>query len=323
MTLGELLRDTARRFTAARLHYGHGTASARDEAAYLVLRGLKLDFHASLDRPVQQREIARVEKLVRRRIRERMPVAYLLREAWLGNLGFYVDERVIVPRSYIGELGRERLRPWLGRRVRRALDLCTGSGCLAVLLARMFPRARIDAADVSLPALEVAGKNILSHRLGKRIRLIRSNLFAALGARRYDLIVSNPPYVTARMMRSLPREYRHEPRLALAGGRDGLAVVRRILGAARAHLEPGGLLVCEIGGNRRALERAHPRVPFLWPETSAGHGQLFMLQREWLPARAAARTAAAPRAKSRKVRATRPASVRASPAAAAARVRRR
>ena len=305
MTVGELLRGTARRFAAARLHFGHGTHNARDEAAFLVLRGLGLRFDADLARPVRGSEAARIEKLVQRRIRERIPVAYLLRQAWLGKLGFYVDQRVIVPRAFIAELPRERLRPWLKRRVRRALDLCTGSGCLAVLLALAFPRARIDATDVSRQALAVARKNVFCYGLGKRIRLIQSDLFAALGGRRYDLIVTNPPYVTAASMRALPREYRHEPRRALAGGGDGLDFVRRILAAARAHLQPGGLLVCEIGDNRRALGRQFPRLPFLWPDTSAGPGQVFMLPREWIPAPRRSRTIGASRARPTTARARR------------------
>ncbi|MEW6689656.1 MAG: 50S ribosomal protein L3 N(5)-glutamine methyltransferase [Pseudomonadota bacterium] len=266
------LRDLERRFARARLAYGHGTHSAREEAAWLFSR-------------VKNKK--RLQVLVERRIRERIPLAYLLHEAWLGERAFYVDERAIVPRSFIAELLRERLRPWLKGEPKRALDLCTGSGCLAVLLALTFRRAEIDASDTSAPALEVAKQNLRKYRLQKRIRLIRSDLFASLGKRQYDLIVCNPPYVTARSMRRLPKEYRHEPRQALAGGRDGLALVRKILSRARRHLNPGGLLVCEIGGNRRALERAYPALPFVWPETSEGPGCVFILARGELPPRTA------------------------------------
>lgn len=269
MILRELVRDAARRLRRAPLHYGHGTTNARDEAAFLVLRGLELPFDAAADRPVTHREIARVRRLLQRRIDERMPVAYLLNEAWLAGEPFYVNRRVIIPRSHIAGLLQERVRPWLPRAPRRVLDLCTGSGCLAVLAAKAFPRARIDASDVSPAALEVAARNVARHGLRARIALVPSDLFSGLRGRRYDLIVCNPPYVTAASMRSLPVEYRHEPRLALAGGRDGLDFVRRLLSQAPGYLTARGLLVCEIGAGRRALERAYPKLPFAWPPDGA------------------------------------------------------
>jgi ribosomal protein L3 glutamine methyltransferase len=274
LILRALVRDTARRLRSARLHYGHGTANAHDEAVFLVLRGLGLPFAAAADRVVSPREAARIERLVQRRIRERIPVAYLLNEAWLADQPFYVDRRVIIPRSHIAFLLKDLGKP------RRVLDLCTGSGCLAVLAAQAFPRARVDAADLSRGALAVARRNVAQHGLRGRVRLMKSDLMAGLGKSRYDLIVCNPPYVNARSMRALPREHQHEPRVALAGGPDGLALVRVILQQAFDRLEPKGLLVCEIGGNRRALERAFPLVPFAWPETAAGPGQVFLLQRE-------------------------------------------
>ncbi len=280
MTLRDLVRDVGRRLRRARLHYGHGTTNAHDEAAFLVLRGLGLPFDAPGDRPVVARERARIARLLKRRIRERVPLPYLLHEAWLAGEPFYVDRRVIIPRSHIAELLQERMQPWLRRPARRILDLCTGSGCLAILAAKAFPRARVDASDLAAGALAVAGRNVARHALRARVRLVRSDLFTRLGARRYDLIVSNPPYVGARAMRTLPREYRYEPRLALAGGSDGLALVRRIIAQAAAHLEPRGLLVCEIGDSRAALEHAFPRVPFAWPQTAAGAGQLFVATRE-------------------------------------------
>ncbi len=278
MTLGELVRDAAGQLRRAPLQYGHGTTNAHDEAAFLVLRGLGLPFAAPADRPVMAKELRRVEGLLRRRIVERVPVPYLLNEAWLADEAFYVDRRVIIPRSHIAGLLQERLQPWLQRPARRVLDLCTGTGCLAVLAAKAFPRARVDAVDLSVAALAVADRNRNRHRLRARVRLVRSDLFEGLGQRRYDLIVTNPPYVDARAMRALPREYRHEPRLALAGGADGLALVRRILRQAGAHLAPRGLLVCEVGGGRRLLERAYPRTPFAWPAD-----QVFVLSREDLP----------------------------------------
>ncbi len=283
MTAGELLRETARAFRAAHLHFGHGTGNARDEAAWLISHVLRVspgDF--SPDRDVSKIELRNIRFLARRRIRERIPLAYLLNEAWLDGRRFYVDRRVIVPRSFISELLRERLRPWLRRPVRRALDLCTGSGCLAVLLAQAFPRARIDATDISEAALQVAGINVARHGLKRRIRLVRSDLFAALKGKRYDLIVTNPPYVDVRTMRKLPPEYDYEPRAALAAGRDGLDLVRGILSGAARHLNPRGLLVCEVGNARRALERAYPRLPFVWPETSESPGCVFVLERQHL-----------------------------------------
>lgn len=267
-----MVRETARRLRQAPLHYGHGTSNARDEAAFLVLRGLGLPFGAPADRPVSPREQARIERLAHRRIVERIPVPYLLHEAWLAGQSFYVDRRVIVPRSHIAFLLQDLGQP------KRVLDLCTGSGSLAILAARAFPRARVDGADLSAGALAVARRNVAQHRLRRRVRLLRSDLMRGLGGRRYDLILCNPPYVDARSMRALPREYRYEPRMAQAGGGDGLELVRRILGQARKHLRPEGLLVCEIGRNRRALQRAFARTPFRWPSA-----QVFLLSRAHLP----------------------------------------
>jgi len=260
LKLGELVTQTARRFASAKLHYGHGTDNARDEAAYLVLRGLDLPFHADAGIPVSDADLRRVEKLIARRIRERIPAAYLLKEAWLDGLPFYVDRRVIVPRSHIAGL----LHSWPGR-VRRVLDLCAGSACLAVLAARAFPFAKVDAADISHASLAVAERNRQLHGLRQRVELVRSDLFGALRGRRYDLILTNPPYVPHAVMRQLPREYRHEPGLALGAGEDGMDLVARILEAAPAHLYPGGAVLCEIGDNRRSLERRYPRLPVSWP----------------------------------------------------------
>jgi ribosomal protein L3 glutamine methyltransferase len=267
LKLAALIAQTERRLRAARLHYGHGTDNARDEAAYLVLRGLGLPFDAA---PGKEVEEDKVDYLVTQRIEKRIPAAYLLKEAWLDGLPFYVDERVIVPRSHIANLLKDRLHRGP---VRRVLDLCTGSGCLAVLAARAFPRARVDASDISTSALTVARVNVRRHRMQKRIRLIRSDLFDKLHGR-YDVILANPPYVTAAAMRRLPPEYRYEPRLALAAGRDGLELVARILAAAPAHLYPGGVLACEVGDGRKAVERRFPRAPLLWPQD-----EVFLLHR--------------------------------------------
>ena len=285
MKVGDLLRETARRFRTAGLHFGHGTANARDEAAWLVGHVLGLDpgeVHLHRGEAVGDRDAARIRRLAARRVRERIPLAYLLREAWLDGRTFYVDRRVLVPRSYISELLRDRLRPWHRRPVRRVLDLCTGSGCLAILAALAFPGAKVDASDLSRAALDVARINVHRYGLGRRVRLVRSDLFQAMPARRYDLILTNPPYVDARTMKRLPREYRHEPRKALAAGHDGLDIVRRILADAVNHLEPKGLLVCEVGDSRWALERAFPLLPFTWPEISDAEGCVFVLDRKQL-----------------------------------------
>jgi ribosomal protein L3 glutamine methyltransferase len=270
------------------LRFGHGTHTARDEAAWLLTSVLRLPHDRlgqSLAYELTARERRRAARLVEERVGTRRPLAYLLKEAWLGEHRFYVDERVIVPRSFIAELLRDRIEPWLprSRQVRRALDLCTGSGCLAVLLALAFPRATVDATDISRSALAVAHRNLHAYRLSRRVRLSRGDLFAGLKPARYDLIVANPPYVGAAAMRSLPPEYRREPPLALDGGRDGLEFTRRILRAARDFLRPRGLLVVEIGRNRSKLERAFPRLPFIWPQTSAGYDGVFALSREDLP----------------------------------------
>jgi ribosomal protein L3 glutamine methyltransferase len=276
LRVSELLQRTARSFSRAKLHYGHGTHNAREEAAWLISSVLGY----LLEQEVEPKQVRKIDSLARERIRTRKPLAYLLKEAWLGEHAFYVDERVIVPRSFIAELLRDRLAPWLAKEPKRALDLCTGSGCLAILLALEFPRVRVDAADLSAQALQVAKINIGRYELGKRVRALRSDLFDKLGT--YDLIVSNPPYVTGKSMAKLPREYRHEPALALAAGKDGLDLIHRILEEAKDHLAPGGLLVCEIGGNRKALERAWPDLEFAWPETS-DPGTVFVLSRDQLP----------------------------------------
>ncbi len=278
MTVSALLKKLAWQFSRAKLHYGHGTHNAEEEAAWLISSVLGF----LLEQEVNPKELRKIEALARRRIRERIPLAYLLREAWLGEHAFYVDKRAIVPRSFIAELLRDHLSPWLPREPKRVLDLCTGSGCLAVLLALEFPGARIDASDLSSSALQVADINFKRYKLGRRLRAIRSDLFQSIKETRYDLIVSNPPYVTARAMRKLPKEHRHEPTLALAAGKDGLDLVHRILAQARSRLTPGGLLVCEIGSNRKALERAYPELEFAWPEVS-DPGSVFILMREQLP----------------------------------------
>jgi ribosomal protein L3 glutamine methyltransferase len=289
VTLRDFLRWSVSRFNEAGLHFGHGTQNAYDEAAYLLLHALHLPherLEVFLDAVLTGNERQTVHALLERRIRERIPAAYLTREAWLGDFPFYVDERVIVPRSHIAELLLdEPLAPWITDpdAIDSTLDLCTGSGCLAILLAHAFPNAHVDAVDISEDALEVAARNVSDYELGERIELIRSDLFSSLTGRRYDVIVSNPPYVTGESMRTLPEEYRHEPALALASGEDGLDAVRGILAGARAHLKPNGILAVEVGGNRAIVEEAFPRLGFTWLESGSGEGMVFLLQREQLP----------------------------------------
>ncbi len=281
-TLGALVQLGERCFIAAKLAYGHGTTNARDEASYLALHALKLPLNQlPVRRPVTVEESARVLQLFEQRVRQRVPAAYLTHEAWLGPHRFYTDERVIVPRSYIAELLLDDASPcWPAtNRVRRALDLCTGSGCLAILAARRFKQARLDAADISTDALDVARINVRHYRLTKRIQPIASDYFQGLGRRRYDLIISNPPYVRASIMRKLSREYRQEPALTLAGGGDGLDAVRIILAQAAAHLTADGLLMVECGHARDLVERTWPRLPFFWLETSGGDDCVFVLSR--------------------------------------------
>jgi ribosomal protein L3 glutamine methyltransferase len=286
-TVRDWLRYAVSEFTRARLAFGHGTASAYDEAAYLILHTLHLPLdrlEPFLDARLTQEERERLVDVLGRRIEERRPAAYLTREAWLGEHRFYVDERVLIPRSYIAELLRDELAPWVPdpARIQTALDLCTGSGCLAILTAYHFPNADVDAADISSDALAVALRNVAEHGLQSRVNLIRSDLLSNLTEKRYDLIVSNPPYVTSVAMEELPPEYRHEPKVALAGGDDGLDAVRTILAKAADFLTPEGLLVVEVGRNRAAAEAAFPRVPFVWVATESSEDSVFLLKRAQL-----------------------------------------
>jgi ribosomal protein L3 glutamine methyltransferase len=286
ITVGELIASVARRLRRAQVCFGHGTDNASDEAAALVLHAMKLPFDAP-PRAFQRRVSAacgeRVEALLRRRIDERVPLAYLTHAAWFAGLPFYVDERVLIPRSAIAELIERRFAPWIvAARVRHVLDLGTGSGCIALAAAKAFPRARVDAVDIDAGALEVAAINRRRLRLTRRVKLIESDHFAALSGNSYDIIVSNPPYVGEREMRGLPREYGHEPKLALASGREGLDSVATILREARKHLRPLGLLVVEVGNTERVLVRAYPKLPFTWLDFERGGGGVFLLTREQL-----------------------------------------
>jgi ribosomal protein L3 glutamine methyltransferase len=285
ITVRDWLRFAVSRFNEAKLFFGHGSDNAFDEAAYLILHTLDLPLDRLdpfLDASLTHGESEQVQTVIERRVRERLPAAYLTHEAWLGEHRFYVDERVIVPRSFIAELLHEELAPWIEspNEVTHVLDLCTGSGCLAILAALAFPNAKVDAVELSSDALEVADRNVADYGLHDRIELIESDLFSALQGRTYDIILSNPPYVNAESLAALPAEYRAEPALALGSGMDGLDATRSILAQAKEHLNPGGLLVVEIGHNRDALEAACPTLPFTWLDTASGDQFVLLLRRE-------------------------------------------
>ncbi|MDD2742846.1 MAG: 50S ribosomal protein L3 N(5)-glutamine methyltransferase [Rhodocyclaceae bacterium] len=283
ITVRDHLRYAVSRFTAARLFFGHGSDNAWDEAVYLTLHTLSLPLdrlEPFLDARLLPGERKMLLDIYSRRCEERLPAAYLTNEAWLAEHRFYVDDRVIVPRSFIAELLEEQLTPWVEDpwAIHSALDLCTGSGCLAILTALAFPEAQIDAVDLSNDALFVAERNVSEYELDDRIKLIQSDAFSKLQGKRYDLIISNPPYVNAESVNTLPPEYLHEPEMALGSGEDGLDFTHIILREARQHLTDDGLLIVEIGHNRDALEAAYPNLPFTWLETSAGDQFVFMLQ---------------------------------------------
>lgn len=289
ITLRYWLEETAEALDQAGVFLGHGTDNPWDEALHLTLPLLQIRFDASpdvLDRVLTPAEIAALRALRDQRIGQRIPVPYLTHEAWFCGLPFYVDERVLIPRSPIGEMIMDGFYPWLVQPPARILDLCCGSACIAIACAEAFPDAQVDASDLSPDALAVAAINV--QRYGNHVRLVESDLFAGLAGERYDLIVCNPPYVDARDMAELPPEYRHEPVLALASGDDGLDFTRRLLREAPAHLTAQGLLVVEVGNSAEALEAAFPAVPFLWVEFAHGGDGVFVISAAELQSLAAA-----------------------------------
>jgi ribosomal protein L3 glutamine methyltransferase len=288
-TVRDLLRYATTCFNTAGLFFGHGNSNAFDEAAYLILHTLKLPLDKLdpfMDARLLPEEVAAVLKVIERRTVERVPAAYITREAWLGSYRFYVDERVIVPRSFIAELIPDRFSPWIedADTVSGILELCTGSGCLPIMLADAFPNAVVDTADISRDALEVAQRNVEEYELQERINLIESDLYANVPRKRYDMIVTNPPYVNAGSMGTLPKEYLHEPQIALAGGDDGMDLVRRIVAGAAERLTDDGILVVEVGNERAFTEAAFPNLELTWMTTSAGDDMVFLVTAEQLKA---------------------------------------
>lgn len=284
-TVLDYIRWGTSRFNEAGLWFGHGTDNAWDEALLLVMHALHLPLDSKpevLRGRLTTEERREVMALLERRVDERLPAPYLTHEAWFCDIPFYVDSRVLVPRSPIGELIRGEFQPWLQGEPLAVLDLCCGSGCIGIASAMAFPEARVDLGDISASAVEVAQININRHHLNHRVRAVQSDLFAGLEGMSYDLILCNPPYVDARDLAEMPAEYRAEPEIALGSGDDGLDFTRRLLRQAVDHLQPEGLLVCEVGNSWEALEETFPQVPFVWPELEQGGHGVFVLRREEL-----------------------------------------
>ncbi|EJX01433.1 protein-(glutamine-N5) methyltransferase, ribosomal protein L3-specific [gut metagenome] len=286
-TIRDVYRWAVTELENAEISYGHGSPDSFEEASFLICRALKLPFERFdmfLDANLTINELTRLVHLVDRRVHDRTPTAYLLREAWLTEHCFYIDERALIPRSYIAELLEEDLAPWIEDpdAVGSVLDLCTGSGCLAILAQGTFPNARVTGSDLSPDALEVAKINRHDYGMDETLELVQGDLFSALNGRTFDLIISNPPYVTTASMEALPAEYRHEPAMALGAGDDGMDIVRRMLPEAAAHLNDGGLLIVEVGDGLEAVEATFPGLELTWLSVSGGDDQVFMVTKEAL-----------------------------------------
>ena len=286
-TIRDVIRYAMTQFETHNIFCGHGCADTYEEAYFLVLRSLKLNFEDSerfWDARVSNAELKMLLERIERRAIDKVPTPYLLKEAWLVDHPFYCDERVLIPRSYIAELLKDELAPWVSdaENVTRVLDLCTGSGCLGILAAKVFPNAKVDCVDISQDALDVAKINVERYGMQNRIELIKSDLFNELAGRQYDVIISNPPYVTDEAMANLTQEYRHEPALALGAGADGLDIVRRMMSDAKNYLTPRGVMVVEVGDGRAACEAAYPKTPFTWLATENEDEMVFLWRREEL-----------------------------------------
>ncbi len=291
LTVGDLINETAERFHSAfvegRIFFGHGTDNAEDEAAWLVFHELSLPFDAEeavFAELVPADDLQRIRALATRRVDERLPLAYLMRQAWFCGLPFYVDDRVLVPRSPLSELIEYQFQPWLTKTPGKILDLCTGSGCIGIATAYVFADSQVVLSDLSGDALAVARKNVDENNLNERVRVIQSNLFDNLAGENFDLIISNPPYVDETDLAAMPAEYHHEPELGLGSGCDGLDFTRKLLAQAADYLSPGGLLVVEVGNSWQALQESYPQLPFTWLEFAHGGHGVFVLTREQLVA---------------------------------------
>ena len=290
-TVGDCLNFAITLFKNANLAFGHGSTNARDEAAYLLLHTLGLPLNRlDLKRKLAKTEITAFLDILAPRVKKRIPAAYLTKEAWLGDYNFYVDERAIVPRSFIAELLLQRLSPWIKHpnKVSKVLELCTGSGCLAIIASKAFPKSIVDASDLSSQALEVAKINIKNYALNHRLHLIQSDLFDNIPRKQYDFIIANPPYVDSAAMRVLPKEYRYEPRISLFGGRNGLDIVHRIIATAANYLTKSGFLILEIGHHRAELEKYYAHTELIWLETLAGSDYVVLFDQEMLKSAARA-----------------------------------
>ena len=279
----DLIQRTEKQFSQTELFYGHGTDNALDEAFYLVMVAAGLEFDCSdeeLDKPLQEETLTHIESLIEKRIKQRIPVAYLVNHAWFAGRQFYVDERVLIPRSPFAELITSQFMPWLSfNNVNSILEIGTGSACMAIACAYEFRHAIIDAVDIDVGAIEVAKKNVKLHQLENRVQIIKSDLFDQLGDKKYDLIISNPPYVGHEEMQTLPQEYTHEPRQALEADENGLELVGKMLAKAKQYLNDDGILIVEVGNSMQALAERYPEMPFIWLEFENGGDGVFLLNK--------------------------------------------